>query len=139
MARRDKIHDAVKNALTNDGWRITHDPYTLKYGTDNPLQVDLGAEKLLAAEKDKRKIAVEVKSFLAPSMITDFQNTVGQLEVYQAILEQVEPDRKLFLAVGEYIYQALFRSDIVKLVSRRNQIALIVVKIENEVITSWIE
>lgn len=24
---RDKIHNAVKNALIKDGWTITHDPY----------------------------------------------------------------------------------------------------------------
>lgn len=93
MARRDKIHFAVKNALIHDGWRITHDPFRLKYGQDATLEIDLGARKLLAAEKDELKIAVEVKSFLSPSLIKDFQNAVGQYEVYQAILEELEPDR----------------------------------------------
>ncbi len=139
MARRDKIHDAIKNALINDGWRITHDPYPLKYGKDKALQVDLGAEKLFGAEKDERKIAVEVKSFLNSSLIVDFQKTVGQLEIYQALLEQLEPDRRLYLAVGNFVYQALFVSDIVKLVQRRNQISIIVVRLDSEEITAWIE
>jgi hypothetical protein len=29
MARLDKIHNAVKNALVKDGWDITDDPYTI--------------------------------------------------------------------------------------------------------------
>ncbi len=32
MPARDFYHDAVKNALTKDGWTITHDPLTLRWG-----------------------------------------------------------------------------------------------------------
>ena len=63
MATRDKIHDLVASALTKDGWEITHDPFTMRIGKLD-LQVDLGAERLLAAEKGDEKIAVEIKSFL---------------------------------------------------------------------------
>lgn len=63
MPAKDKFHEAVKNALVHDGWTITHDPLRLRLGK-RKLFVDLGAEKLLSAEKDQQKIAVEVKSFL---------------------------------------------------------------------------
>lgn len=59
MPTKDIHHDAVKNALIADGWTITHDPLTIKFGQSN-LFVDLGAERLLAAEKAQVKIAVEV-------------------------------------------------------------------------------
>ena len=49
MPARDKLHD-VKNALIKDGWTITHDPYHLKYG-EHDLFVDIGAERMIAAEK----------------------------------------------------------------------------------------
>lgn len=45
MSRRDKFHDAVRQALEKEGWTITHDSLPLKIGTLK-LEVDLGAEKL---------------------------------------------------------------------------------------------
>ncbi len=56
MPAKDLHHDAVKVALTKDGWTITDDPLTLRWGRKD-LFVDLGAEKLLTAEKAGRKIA----------------------------------------------------------------------------------
>ena len=57
MPARDIYHDNFKNALIKDGWIITHDPYMLKWGLKD-LYIDLGAQKLLAAEKQEQKIAV---------------------------------------------------------------------------------
>ena len=50
MPAKDIHHDAAKSVLINDGWTITHDPLSLKWGLKD-LFVDLGAERLLAAEK----------------------------------------------------------------------------------------
>ena len=77
MPAKDKFHDAVRNALINDGWTITDDSLTLKFG-ETELYVDLGAEKVLAAEKEGRKIAVEIKSFLGKSIIAETQDAIGQ-------------------------------------------------------------
>ncbi len=64
---KDFIHEIVKVALVADGWTITHDPYRLD--TYNPAwEIDLGAEKIIAAEKGPEKIAVEAKSFLEVSL-----------------------------------------------------------------------
>jgi hypothetical protein len=62
------LHDSgkcciVKTALEKDAWTITNDPLVIQYGAKD-LFVDLGAEKIIAAEKIGRKIAVEMKSFL---------------------------------------------------------------------------
>jgi predicted RecB family endonuclease len=65
---KDKIHDLVKQVLINDGWIITHDPYIIET-KDVEYEVDLAAEKILAAEKEGKKIAVEVKSFIATSFV----------------------------------------------------------------------
>lgn len=46
MATQDIIHDAVKNALIKDGWKITHDPYVIKY-EEVTLYADLGGNALL--------------------------------------------------------------------------------------------
>jgi XisH protein len=55
---RDLIHNIVKNALINDGWNITHDPYPVKIGGFD-MEIDLGAENLVAAEREGEKIAIE--------------------------------------------------------------------------------
>jgi len=77
MPAKDMFHDLVKRALQQDGWVITHDPLFIEWG-EAEIYVDLGAEKLLAAEKGQQKIAVEVKSFLAPSVMSEFHTAVGQ-------------------------------------------------------------
>jgi len=50
MPAKDLYHDTVKNALIKDGWNITDDPLILSIGKKD-LFVDLGTEKLIAAEK----------------------------------------------------------------------------------------
>ncbi|MGK7918680.1 MAG: element excision factor XisH family protein [Trichodesmium sp.] len=57
MPARDYYHNTVKSALQKDGWTITHDPYRLKLARGKNLFVDLGAERLIAAEKGLEKIA----------------------------------------------------------------------------------
>lgn len=71
MAAKDLIHNAVKQALIKDGWTVTDDPYTLAYAEDVTVFVDLGAERLIAAQRDLDKIAVEIKPLVGhlPSMI----------------------------------------------------------------------
>jgi XisH protein len=76
MSRKDHFHQAVRHAPEKDGWTITHNQLRLTVGMLK-LQVDLGAEKLIAAQKGNQKIAVEIKSFLRASKITDFYNAFG--------------------------------------------------------------
>ena len=66
---KDVFHDAVKKALQKEGWTVTHDPYSINIPEFRPKQdIDLGAEKMLGAEKGLEKIAVEIKSFIQPSV-----------------------------------------------------------------------
>ncbi len=63
MPAKDIYHKQVRNALQNAGWTITHDPFVLKWGLRD-LFIDLGAERLFAAEKGAEKIAVEVSALM---------------------------------------------------------------------------
>jgi hypothetical protein len=65
MPARDIYHDTVIHALEADGWRITDDPFSIPVGRKQ-LFVDLGAEKLIGAEREGRRIAVEIKTFEEP-------------------------------------------------------------------------
>lgn len=42
---KDIFHETVKKALDKEGWKITHDPLTVKL-TKRKVFIDLGAEKL---------------------------------------------------------------------------------------------
>lgn len=108
MPAKDKFHNLVKQALIEDGWHITHDPLYLKFGRADHFQVDLGAEKVLAAERDGTKIAVEIKSFLGDSPVSDFHRALGQFLNYRFVLENSEPNRSLYLALPHYAYESYF-------------------------------
>jgi hypothetical protein len=57
MSAKDIFHQSVCIALEKDGWNITHDPLYLKVN-DVEFYIDLGAERLIAAEKAGQKIAI---------------------------------------------------------------------------------
>ena len=85
MPARYVFHHAVKAALIKDQWQITDDPFVLQVGGVD-MYVDLGAERLFAAQKDQQQIAVEVKSFLGPSLVSDFHLALGQFLNYRTAL-----------------------------------------------------
>jgi hypothetical protein len=60
MAAKDIFHEAVRKGLEKEDCLITDDPLKLQVGGVE-MYVDLGAEKIIAAEKDGEKIAVEIK------------------------------------------------------------------------------
>ncbi len=119
MPALDRYHYAVADALRKDGWTITHNPLRLTLGERN-LLVDLGAERLIGAEKGVRKIAVEVKTFGSPSPIADLEKAVGQFILYADVLAAVEPERELYLAVPEEAFQTIFTEPIGLMVLQRH-------------------
>lgn len=95
MPARDRYHDIFRSALIKEKWTVTHNPYPLKWGAKD-LYVDLGTERLIAAERREQKIAVEIKSFLGTSDVDDLEKALGQYILYQEILKFQEPDRQIF-------------------------------------------
>jgi hypothetical protein len=134
---KDIFHDIVKKALIKEDWVVTDDPLRLKVGVIT-FQVDLGAEKVIGAEKAGQKIAVEIKSFLNPSTITDFYNALGQFLSYRLALEKNESDRILYLAVPVDVYESFFQFDFTQSAIQAYQIFLIVYDPSQETITQWI-
>jgi hypothetical protein len=100
------MHDVVKAALIKDGWTITHDPYRLTFG-EHKLYVDLGAERMIGAEKGTERIAVEVKSFLGASDMHELETALGQFVLYGPLIEREDERRQLFLAIPEVKYRDL--------------------------------
>lgn len=136
MPAKDIYHDAVKNALIKDGWTITADPYFLQY-EDAELYADLFVEKALLAEQEGRKIVVEIKSFISPSLMKDFQNALGQYILYRDILQLANKNYEIYLAIRDTIFDTFFQRKSVQAVVELHHIKLIVFNNEREEIALW--
>ncbi|MEH2353598.1 XisH family protein [Nostoc sp.] len=137
MAAKDKFHAVVRIALEKEQWKITDDPLRLEVG-GTKFEIDLGAEQLLAAERGEEKIAVEIKTFLSDSPLTDYHAALGQFLNYRLALEISDPNRILYLAVPISVYEAFFKREFAQISVERYQIKQIIYDPIQEVIVQWI-
>jgi XisH protein len=138
MSRKDQFHQAVKNAIEKDGWLITHDPFTIQISEAVKLKIDLGAESTIAAQREREKIAIEIKSFITDSDISEFHAALGQYLNYIQALEDKEPDRTLYLAVPLETYGDFFQMPFIQKSLKRHTINLIIYDPIEEEIKEWI-
>ncbi len=138
MPAKDLFHPHVRLALEKDGWTITDDPLLLLWGSA-PVYVDLGAEKIIAAEKDERKIAVEVKSFLRGSRTEDLEDAMGQIVLYRYLLRRTQPDRELFLAIRKDVYESYISLPHVIEFLRTEHVNLLVFDPQTTEVVQWIK
>jgi hypothetical protein len=137
MSAKDLFHNSVKIALVKDNWKITHDPFPLSFGGVD-MSIDLGAEKLIAAEKENQRIAVEIKSFLEKnSAIYQFHTALGQFVNYRSVLKREDPERVLFLAIPVIAYKSFFSLEFTQIAIEENSLKIIVYDIYEEVIVLW--
>lgn len=136
---RDVFHDAVKQALEKDGWTITDDPLFFRFEGRN-IFMDLGAESLIGARQAGRRIAVEVKSFVSPSPLSEFHGVLGQFLNYQFILDRMDLERTLYIAVPEDTFKNFFlRSTIVQTQIERFDIRILVYSPDRSEVVLWQE
>lgn len=139
MPARDTHHDAVREALRKDGWTITHDPLRVLW-QGKALFMDLGAERILTAERGQEKIAVEVKTFIDPDAVHEIHSAAGQYVFYRAVLRRLHPERILHLAIPHEAFDALFATGRVgEVLAADEQIRLLVFDVEKREIRQWIE
>lgn len=137
MSARGIYHDTVKSALQKDGWTITHDPFPLQIGKKR-LAIDLGAERLISAENATRKIVVAVKSFVGQSDVKDLEQALGQYVLYRQILNEMDSERILYLAISRITFNSVFTIELGKVLLKNQIIKLIVFDDESEAIVEWI-
>jgi hypothetical protein len=101
------------------------------------FQIDLGAEKLLAAEKGLEKIVVEVKSFLNESLTTDFHIALGQYLNYKTGLRKINEDRILFLALPKEAYNDIMKHEFLSASIEDYGVKLLVYDDTEPVIVLW--
>jgi hypothetical protein len=138
MPAKDIYHQTVKIALVKDGWTITHDPYRIRLARGKNLFVDLGAERLIAADRDTEKIAVEIKSFTRASDMKDLEDALGQFVLYARLLIRYAPERTLYLAVTEEIRKTVFEEEAGQILIEDGIIRLVTFNPTQEVIVRWI-
>ena len=137
MPSKDIYHNTVKKALEKDGWLVTKEQIKLTIGS-RTLYIDLGADKVLAAEKEGRKIAVEIKSFLSPSPVDDLEKALGQYILYRDILEDQEPERILYLAVTDAVFEEIFSEPVGQIAIKKQRLRLLIFNPDTEEIVQWI-
>ncbi|MGB3512956.1 MAG: element excision factor XisH family protein [Microcoleaceae cyanobacterium] len=116
---------------------MTNYPLFIKLTKQFKINIDLEAEKFILAEKATQKIALEIKSFVGRSVVSEFHLAVGQFLNYRVALEKLASERVLYLAVPTDIYQDFFSDSFVQAVLERYQIKLLVFHIQKEEITLW--
>ena len=136
MSARDIFHNAVKIALEKDGWIITHDPLALEFGLGS-LYVDLGAERIIAAERSNEKIAVEIKNFLSGSAVSEFHTALGQYLNYRLLMQDQYREYKLYLAVPSSAYESFFQLPFVQSTIQQYQLKLAIYIPEKQEIIKW--
>ncbi|AUT03579.1 fatty-acid synthase [Nostoc sp. CENA543] len=147
MPPRDNIHTIVKQAIIKDGWEITDDPFVISYG-ERFLFVDLAANesyistqlpaKLIGAKRQNSRIAIEIKEFRGRSAIADLEQAIGQYILYQLLLNQVDPDRVIYLAITDITYEEIFSEPIGQLVISELPMRLLIVDTEKVEVKQWI-
>ncbi len=137
MPARDAIHETVKEAVIKDGWEVTDDPYVISYG-DRFLFVDLGANSFIGVRQGSKQIAIEIKQFRGQSQVTDLEQAIGQYSLYRILLNQINPERDLYLAISETTYNDIFDEPIGKLAIAEIPLKLVIVDVNNKEITQWI-
>lgn len=137
MSAKDLFHEAVRRSLEKEQWQISSDPLELEW-EEVKVKIDLAAERLIAAERGEEKIAIEIKSFISPSPISDFHTALGQFLNYRIMLEAKDPERLLYLAVPLDTYDTFFQSRFAQVTIKRYQLKLIVYNPLVEEIVQWI-
>ncbi|MEL6605101.1 MAG: element excision factor XisH family protein, partial [Cyanobacteria bacterium J06614_10] len=85
----------VKIAITSFARRCRNGPTPIKENS-NGLQ-----GQFIGAAKGNQQIAVEIKEFRGQSAIASLEQAIGQYMLYRLLLDQIDPARRLYLAVSD--------------------------------------
>ena len=137
VPRKDTIHEAVRNALINDGWTITNDPFRVEIA-ETDVYIDLRAERVEDEGRIRHALVIEVKSFSSLSPIHDLEVALGQYELYRTFLRYASTTDSLYLAVSDITYKELFGRIAFQIIVQQHQVAMIVVDVVEEKVIKWI-
>lgn len=94
---------------------------------------------MVAAQREGTQIAVEIKSFLAPSLTSEFHSALGQFLNYRVALKLKKLKRILFLAVPVKIYRNFFAGELAQLSVAEYRVKLLIFDPEQAEVVEWID
>lgn len=136
---RDLIHEAVREALELEGWKVTDDPFSIILQEDETyFEVDLAAERKNGSPNTEKIIAIEIKSFAGASMIHAFHEALGQFLNYRAAIEEQHLNRDLFIAVSTEGWSRLNRLKFVQRRIKQFKLQFLLVDVYSKSVVTWI-
>ncbi len=75
---------------------------------------------------------------MGSSPIHDFELALGQYVFYQIVLKAAKDDHKLYLAISDRAHLNVFRHAMIRFILSQNPLPIIVVDVEKEEVTQWI-
>jgi len=84
------------------------------------------------------RLLLKSKCSNSPSLMTELEKAVGQYGIYRTFLKRVNPERKLYLAVAQDVYQDFFQRPAIQEVVTDHQISLLIFEPITEEIIQWI-
>jgi hypothetical protein len=137
MPKKDKFHETVKTALEKEHWHITNDPLFVPTKGGNNFFIDLGAERIIGAEKDGENIAVEIKSFSGSSPMYTFYEILGQFLVYKMALREQAKIWELFIAISDIGFKKLDDSPIFSKAMQEYQLKFVIIHPLSQTVIEW--
>lgn len=92
---------------------------------------------MIGAEKETRRIAVEIKTFGGACPVSDLQQAVGQYSMYETILARLQPDRELYLAISRETRDSIFGEELGRLMIAEHIHRIVCIEIEKEEVLEW--
>jgi len=71
-------------------------------------------------------------------VIVELEQAIGQYVLYRLLLNRIEPERSIYLAIPDTSYQELFTEPIGELVISDLPLQLVVIDIERAEVKQWI-
>lgn len=137
MAAIDACEPQVIRALEKAGWQIHLKPYPLLIAGGRLLFADFSLQRY-QDNKLVQIIVLEVKCFADPrNDLQEFYTAVGQYRFYSTLLA-VRRHYPLYLAMPVDAYVRLIQDHTFFEVLLQSDVKLLIVDIEQEVVTEWI-
>ncbi|MCC7206416.1 MAG: hypothetical protein IT323_03870 [Anaerolineae bacterium] len=132
MPAKDAYHDIVIRALVKDGWTIVQEQVYLSDGQRH-CWVDLSVRR----EKESL-ILIEIKGMdnVASSLVS-LMSAVGQYVFYRAMLDYLELNYELFLAVPDAVYSTIIQSPAALRMVTSTQVHFLVFNPSREEVVAW--
>jgi hypothetical protein len=137
MPKKDKFHETVKIALEKEQWHITNDPLFVPTKGGANFFIDLGAERIIGAEKNGETIAVEIKSFGGSSPMYTFYEILGQFLIYKMALQEQAKLWDLFIAISDIGFKKLDDSPIFSKAMQAYQLKFIIIHPSSQSVIEW--